>query len=75
MAAVTLLALAPFAWVANSYAARQSPSRFNPSWTSAVLYFVVKKKSKMDADTEIGQIGWETQAQTQAEAAPAAPLA
>ncbi len=56
MAAVTLLALAPFAWVANWYAARQNPSRFNPNWTSAVLHFVVKKKPKIASEAEIGQI-------------------
>jgi hypothetical protein len=57
MAAITLLALAPFAWLANSQAARRDASRFAPRWTSAVLHFVVKKKRKSLPAVGIGQIG------------------
>ena len=57
MAAMTLLALAPFAWLANSQAARRDASRFAPGWTSAVLHFVVKKKRKTLPAVGIGQIG------------------
>ena len=46
MAAGTLLALAPFAWVANSLAARRDATKFAPGWTSVILHFVVKKKRK-----------------------------
>jgi hypothetical protein len=54
MAAATLLALAPFAWLANSQAARRDASKFDSGWTSAILHFVVKKKPRIQRDAEIG---------------------
>jgi hypothetical protein len=57
MAASTLLALAPFAWVANSLAAQRDASRFTPGWTSAVLHFVVKKKPKPLPAVPAGDLG------------------
>jgi hypothetical protein len=57
MAAVTLLALAPFAWLANSQAARRDASKFASGWTTAVLHFTVKKKPKNQPAAQIGQIG------------------
>ena len=57
MAAVTLLALAAFAWFANSQAARRDASKFASGWTTAVLHFTVKKKPKNQPAAQIGQIG------------------
>ena len=64
MAAITLLALAPFAWLANWRAGRRDASKFASGWTTAVLHFVVKKKPKIQPAAEIGQIGRESQGQT-----------
>jgi hypothetical protein len=65
MAAITLLALAPFAWVANWRASRRDASKFAFGWTTAVLHFVVKKKPEIQPTTEIGQIGRESQGRPQ----------
>jgi hypothetical protein len=59
MAAITLVALAPFAWLANWRASRRDASKFASGWTSAVLHFGVKKKPKIQPGREIGQIGRE----------------
>jgi hypothetical protein len=75
MAAATLLALAPLAWIANSLAARRNPTKFHASWTSAVLHFVVKKKPRIVPETEIGQIGREPQAHPQPDAVSTASVA
>jgi hypothetical protein len=44
VAAMTLVVLAPFAWLANRQATRRDATIFTPNWTSAVLQFHVKKK-------------------------------
>jgi hypothetical protein len=78
MAAVTLLALAPFAWLANSQAARRDASKFASGWTTAVLHFTVKKKPKNQPAAQIGQIGQlgqASEARQQPTAASAATVA
>ena len=75
MAAITLLALAPFAWLANSEAARRDASKFVSGWTSAVLHFVVKKTPKVRPAAEMGQIGRESDARPQVNVVPAATMA
>ena len=75
MAAVTLLALAPFAWVANTLAARRDANKFNPNWTSAVLHFVVKKKPKIAPEAEIGQIRRESDPNPPAKVTPLSTMA
>jgi hypothetical protein len=55
MAAITLVALAPFACLANWRASRRDASKFTSRWTSAVLHFVVKKKPKMPGTMEVAQ--------------------
>ena len=78
MAAVTLLALAPFAWLANSRAARRDASKFASGWTTAVLHFTVKKKPKNQPAAQIGQIGQlgqASEARQQPTAASAATVA
>ena len=49
VAGMTLVALAPFAWLANRQADSRDPTAFTPSWTSAVLQFVVRKKPEASA--------------------------
>jgi hypothetical protein len=44
VAAVTLVVLAPLAWLANRQAGRRDATIFTPNWTSVVLQFRVKKK-------------------------------
>ena len=75
MAAITLVALAPFAWLANWRASRRDASKFASGWTTAVLHFVVKKKPKIQPATEIGQIGRESQGRPQDNALSAATVA
>jgi hypothetical protein len=75
MAAFTLIALAPFAWLANWRASRCDTSKFNPGWTSAVLHFVVKKKPKIRPVAEIGQTGGGTQVRAEPDAVSAATVA
>jgi hypothetical protein len=75
MAAITLVALAPFAWVANWRASRRDASKFASGWTTAVLHFVVKKKPKIQPALEIGQIGRESQGRPQDNALSAATVA
>ena len=78
MAAVTLLALAPFAWLANFQAARRDASKFASGWTTAVLHFTVKKKPKNQPAAQIGQIGQlgqASEARQQPTAASAATVA
>jgi hypothetical protein len=72
MAAITLLALAPFAWVANWRASRRDARKFASGWTTAVLHFVVKKRPKIQPAIEIGQIGRESQARPEGNAVSAA---
>ena len=43
-AGITLVVLAPFAWLANRHAVRRDATVFTSNWTSAVLHFVVRKK-------------------------------
>jgi hypothetical protein len=75
MAAITLLALAPFAWAANWQASRRDASKFASGWTTAVLHFVVKKRPEIQPTTEIGQIGRESQGRPQDNALSAATVA
>src|ERR1700730_18347370 len=75
MAAVTLLALAPFAWLAHSQAARRDASKFASGWTTAVLHFTVKKKPKNQPAAQIGQLGQALEATQQPTAASAATVA
>ena len=75
MAAITLVALAPFAWLANSQAARRDASKFASGWTTAVLRFGVKKKPKIQPAREIGQIGRESHGRPQDNALSAATVA
>ena len=75
MAAITLLALAPFAWLANWRASRRDASKFASGWTTAVLHFGVKKKPKIQPAREIGQIGRESQGRPQDNALSAATVA
>jgi hypothetical protein len=44
VAGVTLVLLAPFAWLANRQAERRDATIFTPTWTSTVVHFVVRKK-------------------------------
>jgi hypothetical protein len=74
MAAITLVAQAPFAWLANWRASRRDASKFAPGWTSAVLHFGVRKKPKIRPVTEIGQIGRESQGRPQVNAVSAATM-
>src|SRR5262249_30904772 len=46
---VTLVLLAPFAWLANRQADRRDATIFTPTWTSAVIHFVVRKKTEAAA--------------------------
>jgi hypothetical protein len=41
---ITLILLAPFAWLANRQADRRDATIFTPTWTSTVVHFVVRKK-------------------------------
>jgi hypothetical protein len=41
---ITLVLLAPFAWLANRQADRRDATIFTPTWTSTVLHLVVRKK-------------------------------
>jgi hypothetical protein len=75
MAAITLVALAPFAWLANWRASRRDASKFASGWTTAVLHFGVKKKPKIQPAREIGQIGRESQGRPQDNALSAATVA
>jgi hypothetical protein len=75
MAAITLLALAPFAWVANWQASRRDASKFASGWTTAVLHFTVKKKPKNQPAAQIGQLGQASEARQQPTAASAATVA
>jgi hypothetical protein len=75
VAALGLFALAPFAWLANSQAARRDASKFAPGWTSAVVHFVVKKTPKAPPAAEMGQIGRESDGRAQGRTAPAATMA
>jgi hypothetical protein len=75
MAAITLVALAPFAWLANWRASRRDASKFASGWTTAVLHFVVKKRPKIQPTTEIGQIGRESQGRPRDNALSAATVA
>jgi hypothetical protein len=75
MAAITLVALAPFAWLANWRASRRDASKFASGWTTAVLHFAVKKKPKIQPTTEIRQIGRESQGRPQDNALSAATVA
>jgi hypothetical protein len=47
IAGISLLALAPFAWLANRQADRRDATIFTPTWTSTVVHFVVRKKPEM----------------------------
>src|ERR1700730_5978091 len=78
MAAITLLALAPFARVANWQASRRDATKFASGWTTAVLHFTVKKKPKTQPAAQIGQIGQlgqASEARQQPTAASAATVA
>jgi hypothetical protein len=46
VAGVTLVLLAPFAWLANRQAERRDATIFTPTWTSTVVHFVVRKKTE-----------------------------
>jgi hypothetical protein len=48
---ITLILLAPFAWLANRQADRRDATIFTPSWTSTVVHFVVRKKPEAVAHT------------------------
>jgi hypothetical protein len=41
---ITLIVLAPLAWLANRQADRRDATIFTPTWTSMVMHFVVRKK-------------------------------
>jgi hypothetical protein len=47
IAGMTLLALAPLAWLANRQANRRDATIFTPTWTSTVVHFVVRKKPEI----------------------------
>src|SRR6478752_6024593 len=47
IAGISLLALAPFAWLTNRQADRRDATIFTPTWTSTVVHFVVRKKPEM----------------------------
>jgi hypothetical protein len=49
VAGVTLVLLAPFAWLANRQAERRDATIFTPTWTSTVIHFVVRKKTEAAA--------------------------
>jgi hypothetical protein len=54
VAGITLVALAPLAWLANRQANRRDATIFTPTWTSTVVHFVVRKKpeaARRRADT------------------------
>jgi hypothetical protein len=44
-AGLTLIVLAPFAWLANRHADRRDAMVYTPTWTSTVLHFLVRKKA------------------------------
>jgi len=50
VAGITLVALAPFAWLANRHADRRDATIFTPTWTSTVVHFVVRKKPEAVAN-------------------------
>ena len=56
MASLTVLVLAPFAFLANWHAGRRDPQKFTRGWTSAILHFVVKKDTQTQPAPEIGKI-------------------
>ena len=56
MASLTVLILAPFAFLANWHAGRRDPQKFTRGWTSAILHFVVKKDTQARPAREIGKI-------------------
>jgi hypothetical protein len=45
-AGMTLIVLAPFAWLANRLADRRDAMVYTPTWTSTVLHFLVRKKTE-----------------------------
>jgi hypothetical protein len=49
VAGMTLVVLAPFAWLANRQADRRDATMYTPIWTSTVLHFVVRKKAGASA--------------------------
>jgi hypothetical protein len=53
---ITLVLLAPFAWLANRQADRRDATIFTPTWTSTVLHFVVRKKP--EAVQRTADRGW-----------------
>jgi hypothetical protein len=50
VAGITLVALAPLAWLANRQANRRDATIFTPTWTSTVVHFVVRKKTEAAAN-------------------------
>jgi hypothetical protein len=57
IAGITLLALAPLAWLANRQADGRDATIFTPTWTSTVVHFVVRKKPEIVQQTAGGYGG------------------
>jgi hypothetical protein len=51
LTAAVLLALAPFAWLANTLATRREASLFKETWTSLMMVFTVGQR-RSDAGKE-----------------------
>lgn len=48
LTAGVLLALAPFAWLANTLAARRDPSVYTGTWTSLLMAFTIARRAPQD---------------------------
>jgi hypothetical protein len=65
---ITLILLAPFAWLANRQADRRDATIFTPNWTSTVVHFVVRKKP--EAVAPMAHTGRRTNAERECTARP-----